>query len=175
MEPISEETIFTDPLTGLYNRKYFFNTAGILMEQAARYGHPLSVLVLDIDHFNQINDTYGRAVGDEVLKHLAGNIQQTVRTADIAARLEGDKFVIIMSQTDTPQAVRLAQRIQFCVAENPMHAEQSNFHITLSMGVACSFEKKDIPSIKVLLELADRALHQAKRSERDKISVYDPN
>lgn len=172
MESAFPDPAFSDPLTGLYNRKYFFHVATTLLEQAARYGHPLSVMLLDVDYLKRINADYGRAFGDETLKHLATNIQETIRTADVAARLGSDEFAIVMSETNAQQATRLAQRLQLCLEENPMHAEQSDFRITLSIGIASSSEKKDVPSVQVLLDLAERALHEA-RAAGEKVGVYD--
>ena len=173
MEPVSQEQAFTDPLTGLYNRGYFFHVTTTLLNQAARYRQPLSLLLLDVDYLKQINSAYGRAFGDEVLKHLALNIRETIRAADVAARLEQDEFAVATYQTNSSQAARLAQRLQICVAENPMHAEQANFYVTLSVGVASFAGKDKAPSVQALLEWAERALVQAREAGGEKIGVHE--
>jgi diguanylate cyclase (GGDEF)-like protein len=172
MESALHELAITDPLTGLLNRRQFFNVAKMLLEQAARYRHPVSIMVLDIDHFKQINDTYGHAVGDQALIHLAGKITHTVRSVDVTARFGGDEFVILMPETDTPDAVKVAKRLQGNVAEKAFPAKETVFHLALSIGLANTSMKKDMLSIDVLLELADHALYAAKQAGRNQVFVY---
>ncbi len=172
MEAALHELAITDPLTGLFNRRHFFNVAEVLMEQATRYRHPLSVMVVDIDCFKQINDTYGHAVGDQAITYLAGKIRQTIRSADVTARLGGDEFVILMPETDTPDALNLAKRLKRNVAKKAIPAKETVFRITLSIGIANTSMKKDIRSIDVLLELADHALYAAKQTGRNQALVY---
>jgi diguanylate cyclase (GGDEF)-like protein len=174
LEAALNDLAIADPLTGLYNRRHFFNLAEMQLEQATRYERTLSVMVLDIDHFKQINDTYGHAVGDRVIKHLAGNIEPTIRRADVTARFGGDEFVILMPETDSSQAVHLAERLQHQVAEKTISAKQSSFHLTLSIGVASSSAHNHVASIDVLLEMADHALYQAKESGGNRVCIYEP-
>jgi diguanylate cyclase (GGDEF)-like protein len=169
-EKALEELATTDPLTGLFNRRHFFNMADLLFAEAARYNQQLSVMILDIDYFKQVNDTYGHAIGDEALKLLASMIKLTIRSADIAARFGGDEFVLLMSQTNTAQVIKLAQRLRLSLAEKTIPASQIHLRFTLSIGV--SSISVDVNSMDKLLECADRALYAAKNNGRNQVRAY---
>jgi len=169
-EEALRELAMTDPLTELFNRRHFFSVAEYLLAEAMRYNHPLSVMILDIDFFKQVNDSYGHAVGDEAIKLLAATIKSIIRASDVAARFGGDEFVILMPETDTEKALKAAQRLQFSLAKKTITTSQKHFYFTLSIGAASISE--DVNSIDMLLECADRALYVAKQAGRNQVQVY---
>jgi diguanylate cyclase (GGDEF)-like protein len=170
LEQALEEQAMTDPLSGLFNRRHFFNMAELLFAEAVRYNQPLSVMILDIDYFKQVNDTHGHAIGDEAIKLLASMIKSTIRSADIAARFGGDEFVLLMPQTNTAQAIKFAQRLRLSLAEKTIPASQLHLRFTLSIGV--SSVSVDVNSMDKLLEGADRALYSAKHNGRNQVRAY---
>ena len=171
-EKVTQELLSTDPLTGLYNRRYFFGIVNALTSEAARYGHPITFMLLDLDHLKMVNDTYGHAKGDLALQHLANSIHYVTRASDIAARFGGDEFVIFLPQTDTAQAVYLAERLREHLASTPVPNIGDNFFITLSIGMTSVSASYESVSIDSLMEQADRALYQAKQSGRNQVCVW---
>lgn len=170
-EAALQELAATDPLTGLFNRRHFFSVAEFMVGDALRYHFPLSVMILDIDYFKQVNDTYGHAVGDSAIKLLAVTIKSIIRTADVAARFGGDEFVILMPHTNAQQALQFAERLRLYLADNALMAGQKPFPFTLSIGIASSSEQADFTKIDSLLEQADQALYRAKQKGRNQIEV----
>lgn len=160
-----EETSLTDELTRLPNRRYL-GQRFLQERQRARRGHkPLGALMLDIDHFKQINDTYGHLVGDAVLAELAAIIRRSTREADVAARYGGEEFAVIVLETSLEGAMRLAGRIRAAVerAVFPNH-----LHLTVSIGVACT---DDAERFDDLFQAADAALYQAKGQGRNQVQA----
>ncbi len=161
----------TDGLTGMGNR---ISMDAMLTEktaQAHRYNHPLSLLVVDLDYFKQINDTYGHGVGDLVLKTLAQTLQATSRGADTVFRYGGEEFVVVLSNTDVVGAKISAERLRQAIENIRINFEGVWIPLTASVGVAslCHGETKEN-----LLERADRALYVAKAEGRNRISMADP-
>ena len=165
-----QELAMTDPLTGLFNRRHFFRAAEFLLAEAIRYKHSLSIMVLDIDHFKHVNDTYGHATGDTAIKFLAATIKTIIRTADVAARFGGDEFVVLMPETNIEQALKSAHRLRLYLAERTIPASQHRFHFTLSLGVASI--SADVNTIDMLLEHADQALYTAKQKGRNQVEMW---
>lgn len=155
----------TDPLTNLYNRRHFARVAEMLLGQESWY--PISIIIIDIDHFKQINDTYGHAIGDNTLNHLAMNIKKTIRSTDIPARLGGDEFVILMPEADATTALRIAERLRISAIENIIAIKENKLSVTISMGVANTLNKREGSTIDLLLEKADQALYVAKQAGRN--------
>ena len=158
----------TDGLTRLYNRHYLDTHLKNLVRQSAEQGRNLSVVIMDMDHFKQVNDTYGHGVGDEVLKSLAGIIVNTIRSADLAARYGGEEFVVLMPETDAIRAYEAAERLRKEVESTPFvvsHPE-SPIRKTISIGTA-TMQPNDTP--ESLLKRADSALYEAKNSGRNKV------
>jgi diguanylate cyclase (GGDEF)-like protein len=170
VEKALEELAVTDPLTGLFNRRHFFNIAEFLLAEATRYKHPLSLIILDIDHFKQVNDTYGHAVGDEAIKLLSATIKTLIRASDVAARFGGDEFVLLLPETNLEQAVKFADRLRFSLKDKTFSASQIQFHFTISIGVAGFLVPSN--SVDELLEHADRALYAAKQEGKNQVQVY---
>ena len=156
----------TDALTGLYNRRFFFNEGALAVERAVRFGTPLSLLLLDIDHFKRFNDEFGHAVGDQVLVKLAETIKQQCRQADIAGRYGGEEIAVLMPQTQEREAGEVAERLRRAIAELPMVTKDHHLlKVTVSIGVATF--REDDESLDKLLGRADDALYQAKDSGRN--------
>jgi two-component system cell cycle response regulator len=162
----------TDGLTGLWNYRYFTMTIGKEIERAARFGRPLSLLLLDLDHFKLVNDVYGHQRGDAVLVELAGRIRGQVRDVDTVARYGGEEFVVILPETDEEGAVQAAERIRAAVRRRPFSDGQDTpLEITISVGVAV-FPLHGAGSTS-LLRRADQALYSAKRAGRDTWRLAD--
>jgi diguanylate cyclase (GGDEF)-like protein/PAS domain S-box-containing protein len=171
-ERVTQELLSTDSLTGLYNRRYFFGIVNSILAESVRYGHPAAILLLDLDHFKQINDAYGHMKGDQALRHLANGIRSLTRAADVIARFGGDEFVILLPQTDEAQAVHMAERLHRYLSENPVRNTDVTFFITLSIGVSSIPAQHKAVSIETLLEQADRALYQAKQQGRNQTCKF---
>ena len=159
----------TDPLTGLGNFRYLSSNLAREIERATRFARPLAVLMLDIDHFKSVNDTYGHARGDAVLRELAARISEQVREVDTVARYGGEEFVLVLPETAMDGATRLAERICVAVRREPFHDEseaaQRPLTVTVSVGVA-SFPQHGA-SAATLMRTADTALYAAKTGGRD--------
>jgi diguanylate cyclase (GGDEF)-like protein/PAS domain S-box-containing protein len=162
-----------DPLTGLYNRRYLEEMLEREIRRAIRAGHPLGVLVLDLDHFKKFNDTYGHDAGDTVLRETASYLCRSIRAEDIVCRFGGEEFVIILPTADLAASQARAERIRSKLCElTVIHQGSSLGKITLSIGVA------GVPlhgtSPKELFEAADAALYRAKKEGRDRVVVAGP-
>ncbi|MEX0751385.1 MAG: PleD family two-component system response regulator [Xanthobacteraceae bacterium] len=164
----SIEMAITDPLTGLYNRRYMESHLGALMEQATARKKPLTVLVLDIDFFKAINDTHGHDAGDEVLHEFATRIKKSIRGIDLACRYGGEEFVVVMPETDLAVATLVAERLRRRIATEPFPLRQSEvmIEVTISVGISALAPNDDPASI---LKRADRALYRAKRDGRNRV------
>lgn len=170
-EQVTQRLISTDPLTGLYNRRHFFAIVNAILAEAVRYGHPASLMLLDLDHFKTTNDTYGHMKGDLALQHLANSIRTITRASDVAARFGGDEFVIFLPQTDVEQALQTAERLRTHLAENPVPNIGVDLFLKLSIGIAGIPASHEVGSVDMLLERADHALYQAKQQGRNRTCV----
>jgi len=168
-----QELAYYDPLTGLPNRRFFFEHASLIFEEVKRYEKSLSLLVIDIDHFKEINDTYGHDVGNLVLKTFAGLLRGIVRQSDICARFGGEKFVVLLPNTDLEGAKVLAERIRATVAKNPVEHGSTIIVFTVSIGI--SQYRKGMQSIDELIKEADIALYRAKEGGRNRVEVFIPD
>ena len=165
----SIEMAITDALTGLYNRRYMESHLGALVEQAAARGKPLTALVLDIDYFKSINDTYGHDAGDDVLREFATRIKKSIRGIDLACRLGGEEFVIVMPETDMAVATIVAERLRRRIASEPFAIQQGTkrIEVTISIGIATLDTADD--NAATILKRADQALYRAKRDGRNRV------
>jgi two-component system cell cycle response regulator len=166
---LSLEMAITDQLTGLHNRRYMGRHLDALMASARRHGRPLAFVIMDIDFFKQVNDTYGHDIGDEVLKEFAGRISANVRGIDLACRYGGEEFVVAMPDTDIAFATNIAERLRQSIEANPVVISRNpgQLNITISIGIARYEGEGD--SAYRLLHRADQALYRAKRNGRNRV------
>ncbi len=156
-----------DALTGLYNKRFMFNELENYSRIARRSGRAYSIIMIDIDDFKLINDRFGHLYGDEYLKQLAGLILGSLRDQDIAGRIGGEEFLIILPETAIEGAFQLAVRIRKTVEEFVLRYQNAEIRTTISAGV-CQYEK-GINDVKEFLDLADQAMYEAKKSEKNKV------
>lgn len=159
----------TDPLTRLHNRRRFNELAELEFQRAVRYGDPLSVIFIDIDHFKRVNDTFGHAAGDQVLEHVAARLRQ-IRASDLVARYGGEEFVVVSSATGLPDAVVLGERLRQIIEEQPIETLSGPVSVTISVGVA-SLEP-GVTALSELIQRADHALYLAKAGGRNCVCVW---
>ncbi|HNN12184.1 MAG TPA: GGDEF domain-containing protein [Anaerolineales bacterium] len=155
----------TDPLTGLFNRRKAEETIQSETLRAKRYERPLALILLDLDHFKQVNDKYGHPMGDMVLSVIAGVLQRNVRGSDSLARWGGEEFIVIASETDLNSARLLAERLRLAIEQTPLYAVSG---ITASLGVVELRESEDFLS---MIERADLKMYQAKDKGRNRVAV----
>jgi two-component system cell cycle response regulator len=155
----------TDPLTGLHNRRYMVGHLDNLVARANAGGKPVSVMMLDIDHFKRINDTYGHAGGDEVLKEFAGRMRRGLRGIDLCGRFGGEEFVVAMPDTDAEAANMVAERLRGFLADEPFKIAGTEAPVTASIGVTTVRAPSD--TSKEMLNRADRSLYAAKAAGRN--------
>ena len=156
---------YHDSLTDLYNRRYFMQTGKQEIERANRYKEPLSLMMIDIDHFKNVNDTYGHIAGDKVLKQLSSILKESVRNADIAGRLGGEEFGIILPKSSLDKAKKVAERLRKNIENNTFKYDKANISITISIGIA-AYKKTNI-NMDNLIHEADLALYEAKKIGRN--------
>jgi two-component system cell cycle response regulator len=157
-----------DGLTGLFNDRFLIQVAEKELARVRRYGHPLSLLMIDLDGFKAINDNCGHLKGDQILKSVANLLQQSVRSVDAVARYGGDEFAILLPETDQEHAILIGERILHEVRRHP-YLDQNRFYpLSASLGIAST--EAGITRSLDLIEQADRALYDAKRSGRNRVS-----
>ena len=160
-----------DGLTKLYIHRHFYNLLDAEMKRVQRYHHVLSLLMMDIDNFKNVNDTYGHLVGDMVLKEIAATIQKTIRHVDIPARYGGEEFTIILPETPAINAVVIAERLRKRISEIEVRIDNDTvIHPTISIGLA------EFPNaaeeINELIDWADKALYVSKENGKNCIHLY---
>jgi len=168
-----------DELTGLFNRRHFYNHASVVLARFYRYHEPMCLLLLDLDHFKKINDTYGHAVGDDVLIAVADTLQKEVRECDILVRFGGEEFVIIFTNTSCENGIQFATRIRKKIAGLKLDITNPPLSVSVSIGVFCldpecySMDKAESEiSIDQTVHYADTALYQAKKQGRNCVVRY---
>lgn len=176
---LEQETV-TDPLLGIFNRRHLDRRLQEEMVRCERYKLMLAVLLVDIDHFKKVNDTWGHQVGDIVLKHVSRIFVDTLRQTDMVARFGGEEFVLLLPHTPEAESYRLAERLRKIVEKTPcvliQDGKQLEIPITISIGIACAFPGGD--SSLDLLERADKAMYRAKQEGRNRVvrcPGYDPD
>ncbi len=167
----AQRLAITDPLTQLFNRRYFFQIASLEFRRAIRHHAPLAVLMIDIDRFKRVNDTYGHQIGDVALQKVAAACRQSIREIDILARYGGEEFVVLLPDTDIRGATRVAHRLHEAVGAHPLHANGYEIPVTVSVGGAMLTE--DMTELDALIGRADQALYQAKQAGRNRVIFWE--
>jgi len=166
-----KEMALTDYLTGVYNRRHFFALAETEFERSRRTGHPLSAILLDIDHFKTVNDTLGHAAGDRALQALARHCRERLRPYDVLARYGGEEFILLLPNTNENEAYAIANRLRIGLAQEADFNPPGLAPVTISSGIAdlatCQAETLDR-----LIECADSALYRAKQQGRDRACIF---
>jgi len=160
-----------DPLTNAFNRRYFMDHAEMEFKRSLRYLRPFSIVMIDLDHFKKINDTYGHAAGDEVLKSVTQLFIEALRNSDILGRIGGEEFAIILPETNEIKAMEVAERIRAGVNDLTINYNDIKIHVSVSMGV--SSIKNNSESLDELLKKADKALYSAKDCGRNVCKLSD--
>ncbi|PAU74608.1 GGDEF domain-containing protein [Halomonas salipaludis] len=163
----------TDELTGLNNRRALLDQASRLFAQSIRSATPVSLALIDIDHFKEVNDQYGHPTGDRILVAFATLLKDVVRRADVVARIGGEEFCVLMPATDATGASELCERLRRAVAEHSFHGQAEALSITISAGVTTTRTDTAPPddSFAALYPRADQALYQAKQDGRNRVEV----
>ncbi len=164
---------FKDGLTGLYNHRFFQELMDKEVSRAKRYKRPLSLIMLDIDHFKKINDTYGHPQGDIVLKTISRIIKDSIRASDIAARYGGEEFAIVLPETDRNGAESVSERLRRKIASEKINLNGNVVFVTVSLGVAVVERFNDRIDKNKIIEVADSALYRSKNTGRNRVTVVN--
>jgi two-component system cell cycle response regulator len=166
----------TDPVTGAYNRRYLMEQLPREIERAARYGRQLSVIMCDVDHFKQINDTHGHLVGDEVLKEFVRRLQAGVRTSDWVARYGGEEFVIVLPETSADNAATAAEHLRSLIAGPSFELGGVQLNVTASFGVSGWRDTvPEVASLDTLIARCDAGVYASKAGGRNRVSFEPMN
>ncbi len=160
----------TDPLTGAFNRRHFMELMGREQRRADRYNTTYSILMIDIDHFKRVNDTYGHQVGDHAIQEMAEACRKTTRPTDIVARYGGEEFIVTLTHTDQPGAVKVAERLREAVAEIAVSTDKGALSFTISIGISTYVKRSAVDQI---IQRADQALYKAKQTGRNRVCTED--
>ncbi len=163
----------TDGLTKLFNHRHLQDELARAFEESQRYQRPLSFVIVDLDFFKKVNDTYGHAIGDEVLKAISSIFQKSIRTTDMAARYGGEEFALMLPETMLEDALTFAEQIRASIEASPVETNAGAISATVSIGVA-TVPNSRIQSAKELIVAADKALYKAKKSGRNQVQAADP-
>ena len=165
-----------DSLTGLYNRWYVMEKIDSEMNRALRHGSPMSLLMLDLDHFKRVNDSFGHSVGDEVLKNVGQVLRENCRVYDVPGRYGGEEFCIVLPETRVGNTKQVAERIRSRLASTELPVGDKSIIVTASIGVAGvdSVAEEGVVSAAALLDRADRALYAAKNHGRNRVELWLP-
>ena len=176
-EELYRQLAITDPLTGIFNRRHFYQLSESELQRTCRYCRPLAVMMIDIDYFKRVNDSYGHAIGDQVLQALASLVREALRTIDIFARYGGEEFIVLLPETDLQAARLIAERLCRKIAETPVPIEPNPINITISVGASAfdpsakSFPSSKTTTLDQLIDLADKALYEAKNAGRNRVCI----
>jgi len=169
-----EQMVVSDPLTGLYNRRFLMDRLLQEMQRSDRHGEPLAFAMIDLDGFKTINDLYGHVLGDKVLRAVGNAISRSIRVSDIAARYGGDEFAVILPQTPPEGAMRVCERLLRAISEAGFQDDSGKiFRVTASLGLAY-YPADDVETPEDLVHSADGALYGAKRSGKNRYSAVRP-
>ena len=171
MEEALRDMASRDPLTGIYNRRSFMELARSQLARAHRFSEPMSVFVLDVDHFKRINDSYGHATGDDALRMVAGGCQAILREYDILGRLGGEEFVVVLPGATAEESRVVAERVRRHLSRMAIPGPEGRFHLTSSIGISALDGAYD--TLEKAIHRADLALYRAKREGRNRVVVYE--
>jgi diguanylate cyclase (GGDEF)-like protein len=158
----------TDPLTGLFNRRYFFECSEQEVALSLRDKKSLSLLMLDLDNFKRVNDTHGHSTGDYVLAEVASVLKSNLRRNDMAGRYGGEEFIILLPEIDSAAAREVAERLRETIATQPMQTGEDKVWVTISVGIA-TLRHKDGEALTSLIHAADTALYRAKALGKNRV------
>jgi diguanylate cyclase (GGDEF)-like protein len=161
----------TDPLTGLYNRRYLMENLNKEFHRVQRNNGCLAFIILDLDHFKAINDTYGHQQGDMVLAEVARQMHKHLRSYDIAARYGGEEFVAVLPESNREEALLAAERLRFAVESLGFAGKTGNIVVTISLGVSV-YPSERVDCVDSLIRQADEALYHAKRTGRNRVESF---
>jgi len=164
---IAEEMAYNDELTGLNNRRAFFEQGYRIFKQSVRYNHSITIVMMDLDHFKNINDTYGHSAGDDVLKVISKQLKKMMREFDIIARMGGEEVAYILPETSKEEAVKLTERLRLEIENTSIVYQEEKIKITASFGI-CSCAALD-ETLESMLTKADDALYIAKKKGRNQV------
>jgi diguanylate cyclase (GGDEF)-like protein/PAS domain S-box-containing protein len=164
-----EKLAITDSLTGLYNRRFFFAFAENEIERTKRYNKNLSIIMVDIDHFKDVNDRFGHLIGDQVLKEISDICLSILRKVDVMCRYGGEEFVVLLPETEESDAAHAAERMCTAISTSRLKTEKGNVSVTVSIGV--TELDKSHGTLEKLLATADKALYTAKEAGRNRVHV----
>jgi diguanylate cyclase (GGDEF)-like protein len=159
----------TDPLTGLQNRRSLFELGRVEFARAHRMNRAFCCMMLDLDHFKEVNDTYGHLVGDQVLREFARRCKNSVREVDLVGRYGGEELIILLPETDGKTAMQVAERLRKSIAAAPIRIEDIEIAMTASIGVAAKDENTS--QLDTLIARADQAMYIAKHKGRNRVAM----
>ena len=162
----------TDGLTGVFNRRHFDSTLEAEVARNARYGTPLSLILVDVDHFKLVNDQHGHTVGDDVLREIAAVLKNMVRKGDIVARYGGEELAVVLTNTQKAGAMLLAERLRAAIECVDHKAREGTFKTTASFGVSALDDREASITMAELLIRADEALYSSKRNGRNRVAAW---
>jgi diguanylate cyclase (GGDEF)-like protein len=165
-----QKLAITDPLTQLYNRRKFEESATKEFERSLRYNRPLCAIMIDLDQFKIVNDTYGHLAGDQALASLANLCKKNIRNIDILARYGGEEFIILLPETSLSEALKTAERLRLDCENTPIGSTQGQISITISLGLAGL--NKTCKTLEELIDRADQALYASKHAGRNKSTLW---
>ena len=161
-----------DELTDLGNRRFLLERLEIEVARASRYDEPLTLILFDVDRMGNVNDSYGRDKGDEVIREVARVIREQIRNTDVAGRYDGEEFMVLCPHTDRANAQFLAERLRRRVADMSFHAEQEEFGVTISVGLVTLTGQNEF-AIEAILQAAENAVATAKQSGMNRVKIFE--
>jgi diguanylate cyclase (GGDEF)-like protein len=167
--------IIREGLTGLFDQNYVRQRLGEEYYRARRYGHPLSLLMIDLDNFKSLNDRFGHAAGDLMLRHFGRLIRETIRPSDIPARFGREEFLIILPETGRYEAQTVAERLRQRVSESPFRIDSRREDVRMTFSIGVSAFPDYGQSAEEMITLADLALYRAKKAGKNMVSFYSSN
>lgn len=162
-----------DGLTGLYNHRTFYTILEDEIARARRYQRPVSLLLLDIDHFKSVNDTYGHRVGDTILRGVSKRLLSRMRSIDWVCRYGGEEITVILAETDIPSAKKIAEDLRILIEQEPFDIENGQ-HININVSIGLATYPEHTEEVSLLVSCADKALYKAKEGGRNRVCVYQP-